>query len=209
MLTILGETSRVCDGISRRRMIQAGGAGLFGLTLDQVLRAEVHGSPHSAKAKSVIFLLLFGGPSQLETFDMKPDAPEKIRGPFRPIACRTPGLLISEHLPKTADISNRFCVLRTMSHSFNDHSGGGHYIQTGKRWHVPIGGGFAPAPKDWPSMGSIVEYNDQLEFNGQRSLQVTWCCPIHLVVCKSWSVSATWRTCWLDRSALQSFDHAN
>ncbi len=170
MLTILGEPTRVCDGISRRRLLQAGGAGLFGLTLDKVLRAEALGTQPSAKAKSVIFLLLFGGPSQLETFDMKPDAPEKIRGPFRPIACRTPGLLISEHLPKTADISNKICVLRTMSHSFNDHSGGGHYIQTGKRWHVPIGGGFAPTPKDWPSMGSIVEYIDQRDLVGQRSL---------------------------------------
>lgn len=170
MLTILGEATQVCDGIHRRRLLQVGGAGLFGLSLDKVLRAEAFGVRPGAKAKSVIFLLLFGGPSQLETFDMKPDAPEKIRGPFKPIACRTPGLLICEHLPKIASISDKICVLRTMSHSFNDHSGGGHYIQTGKRWHVPIGGGFAPTPKDWPSMGSIVEYTDQQELNAQRSL---------------------------------------
>ncbi len=77
-----------------------------------------------AKCKSVIFLFLFGGPSQLETFDMKPEAPEKIRGPYRPIASRTPDLRICEHLPKIADVSDKFCVIRTMSHSFNDHSGG-------------------------------------------------------------------------------------
>src|SRR5687767_5169568 len=48
-----------------------------------------------------------------------------------------------------------------MTHDFNDHSGGGHYIQTGKRWHVPIGGGFNPTPKDWPSIGSVLEYSEQ------------------------------------------------
>jgi len=58
-------------------------------------------------------------------------------------------------------VSDKYCVVRNFSHSFNDHSGGGHYLQTGKRWHVPIGGGFSPTPRDWPSMGAIVEYTDQ------------------------------------------------
>jgi len=115
----------------------------------------------NGKAKSVIFLFLFGGPSQLETFDMKPDAPSNLRGPFTPIASRTPGLLISEHLPKLANISDKFNVIRSMTHTFNDHSGGGHYIQTGRRWHVPVGGGFSSTPEDWPSMGSVAEYLTQ------------------------------------------------
>lgn len=162
MLTILGSPRQTCGGPTRRTLLQAGGAGLLGLSLPQLLAAEAAGTvAESPRAKSVIFLMLFGGPSQLETFDLKPDAPDAIRGPFRPIASRTPELLIGEHLPRTADVSDRFCVLRTMSHSFNDHSGGGHYLQTGKRWHVPIGGGFSPTPKDWPSMGSIVEYLNQ------------------------------------------------
>ena len=165
MLTIYGQPRQTCSGLSRRELIQVGGAGLFGLSLPKLLKVEAQAPAQvvKPKAKSVIFLLLFGGPSQLETFDMKPDAPELVRGPFRPIASRTPDLLISEHLPRTANISNKFCVVRTMTHSFNDHSGGGHYIQTGKRWHVPIGGGFSPTPKDWPSMGSFVEYHDQLK----------------------------------------------
>lgn len=140
---------------SRRPFLQAAGAGLFGLTLPTLLQAEEHA--HQARAKAVIFVMLFGGPSQLETFDLKPNAPEKIRGPFRPIACRTPGLLIGEHLPELANISDKFTVVRTMSHSFNDHSGGGHYIQTGKRWQVPIGGGFNTTPQDWPAMGSVAD----------------------------------------------------
>lgn len=161
MLTIFGRSHRFCDGLNRREILRAGGAGMLGLSLPQLLQAETEATPLASKAKAVIFLLLFGGPSQLETFDMKPNAPEKIRGPFRPISCRTPGLLISEHLPLTANVSDKFCVVRTMSHSFNDHSGGAHYLQTGKKWHVPIGGGFSPTPQDWPSMGSVVEYFGQ------------------------------------------------
>lgn len=161
MLTIYGTPRSACDGIRRRQILQAGGAGLFGMSVPHLLAAEAANGNAKPKAKSVIFMLLFGGPSQLETFDMKPEAPEQIRGPFKPILSRTPGLLISEHLPNMAAVSDKYCVIRTMSHSFNDHSGGGHYLQTGKRWHVPVGGGFSPTPKDWPSMGSIVEYVDQ------------------------------------------------
>jgi hypothetical protein len=161
MLEILGTPTSTCDGVSRRNLLRAGGAGLFGLSLPHVLHAESLAGGANGRAKSVVFLLLFGGPSQLETFDLKPDAPEKIRGPFMPIACRTPGLLIGEHLPNLAAVSDKFCVIRSMTHSFNDHSGGGHYIQTGHRWHVPIGGGFSPTPKDWPSIGAIVEHQAQ------------------------------------------------
>lgn len=149
---------------------------MFGLSLPSVLANELP-TTSVAKAKSVIFILLFGGPSQLETFDMKPEAPEQIRGPFKPIGCRTPGLLISEHLPKIADISDKFRVIRTMTHDFNDHSGGGHYIQTGHRWHVPIGGGFSPTPKDWPSMGAIVEYVDQQRLGIGRPLSSNMVVP--------------------------------
>lgn len=167
MLSITSRPPRVCQGLSRRRLIQAGGAGLLGLSLPRVLAAEeLRGTGGRGRAKSVIFLFLFGGPSQLETFDLKPDAPSSTRGPFKPIPCRTPGLLISEALPRLAALSHRYCVLRTMTHDFNDHSGGGHYIQTGHRWHVPIGGGFSPTPKDWPSVGSVVEYTAQHEPGG-------------------------------------------
>lgn len=166
MLSILGRAHAACDRQSRRRLLQIGGTGLFGLSCAQLQaaveqRAVAPNSADRPKARSVIFMMLFGGPSQLETFDLKPHAPDQIRGPFQPIASRTPELLISEHLPKLATVSDTYCVIRTMSHSFNDHSGGGHYLQTGKRWHIPIGGGFSATPKDWPSMGSVVEYVDQ------------------------------------------------
>ncbi|MBX3436585.1 MAG: DUF1501 domain-containing protein [Planctomycetaceae bacterium] len=157
MLSILGRRQRTCQGWSRRRLLQAGGAGLFGMSLPRLLAAESTGDLHEPRARSVIFLLLFGGPSQLETFDMKPEAADTIRGPFVPIDSRTPGLRICEHLPLLAETSDRFTVVKTLSHSYNDHSGGGHYIQTGHRWNVPIGGGFNVTPNDWPSMGSVVD----------------------------------------------------
>lgn len=165
---------RHASAANRRQWLQTGGAGLLGLTLPRLFAAEAAANATTialpkARARSVIFLFLFGGPSQFETFDMKPEAPAEIRGPFGPIGCRTPGLLISEHLPRLADISDRYCVVRTMSHTFNDHSGGGHYLQTGKRWHVPVGGGFLATAEDWPSMGSVVDYLAQREPGGMQA----------------------------------------
>jgi len=161
MLTLLSRRQSVCEGVSRRDLLKAGGAGLFGLSLPKLLAAEATQPATEGRAKSVIFMFLFGGPSQLETFDMKPDAPSKLRGPFHPIASRTPELRICEHLGRCAQVSDKFAVVRTMTHPHNDHSTAGHYVQTGHPWHIPIRGGFNATPKDWPSMGSVVEYATQ------------------------------------------------
>ena len=107
MLGVIGSNQRTCEGFSRRHLLQAGGAGLLGLNLPKLLAAESATPFQNARAKSVIFLFLFGGPSQHETFDMKPEAPDTIRGPWKPIDCRTPGLLISEKLPMTLAVSFR------------------------------------------------------------------------------------------------------
>jgi hypothetical protein len=174
MLTVLGNKVRCCGG-PRRQFLKFGGAGLFGLSLPKLFAAEEQLAPTAhpsspPRAKSVIFLYLFGGPSQLETFDMKPAAPDSIRGPFKPIACRTPGLVMCEHLPRIAAMTDRLCVLRTLTHPYNDHSSAGHYIQTGHPWHVPIGGGFNATEKDWPAIGSIVEHVDQHRGGPQRPI---------------------------------------
>ena len=162
MLSILGYPKQTCCGLTRREALQVGGAGLFGVNLPQLLAAEGQTAYRGGRAKSVMFLFLFGGPSQLETFDMKPDAPTKIRGPFRPIASRTPGLRISEHLPRTAKISDKCCVIRTMTHKHNDHNAC-HYIQTGHKWTRTAANGSDVNAKetDWPAMGSVVEYLSQ------------------------------------------------
>src|ERR1700722_6339622 len=170
MLTLLGSPSHACDGLNRRTLLQAAGAGLLGTSLSRIAAAEALGPNRKARARSVIFLFLFGGPSPLETFDLKPDAPDAIRGPFRPIASRTPGLLISEHLPQTAGVSDKFCVIRTMSHPYNDHSSAGHYLQTGHPWHVPIGGGFNATPDDWPALGSVISANVRQGRSGSEDL---------------------------------------
>src|SRR6185436_8742456 len=78
-------------------------------------------------------------------------------------------MLISDQLPKLAATSDKFCVVRSMTHPYNDHSGGAHYIQTGKQWPIPIGGGFNATANDWPSIGSVVEYLAQNGAGGRGS----------------------------------------
>src|SRR5262245_16548483 len=93
MLHLCGPGTRLCDGLTRREMLQAGGLGLLGLSLPTLFRAEARaGRAARARAKSVIQLFLWGGPAQHETFDLKPHAPEGVRGLFRPVATRTPGI---------------------------------------------------------------------------------------------------------------------
>jgi hypothetical protein len=162
MLTVLGRARRVCNGVTRRQLLEAGAAGLFGLSLPKVLAAGAGQPGGRARAKSVLFIFLYGGPSQLETFDMKPDAPSTIRGPFRPIAARTPGLRICEHLPRLAAHSDLFAVMRTVNHPQNDHNGT-HYIQTGHAL-PPAQRGAAnvdATDRDWPAFGSVTQYLDQ------------------------------------------------
>jgi hypothetical protein len=160
MLTILGRPQRACDGVTRRQLLQAAGMGLLGVGLPQVLAAEAARPAGKARARSILYLYIYGGPSQLETFDMKPEAPSGIRGPFKPIASHTPGLLISEHLPRMAAFSDKFCVIRTVTHTHNNHHAC-HWIKTGRPWHLPETILNATPDKDWPAIGSVVEYLDQ------------------------------------------------
>jgi len=103
MLTIYGGRSPLCDGVSRRNFLRIGALGLGGLALPQLLRAEVQqGTGRSHKA--VIMIFLPGGPAHQDIFDLKPDAPAEIRGPFKPIETNVPGIQITEHLPKLAGL---------------------------------------------------------------------------------------------------------
>src|SRR5438128_1342014 len=104
MLRILGSRTMVCDGITRRELMRVGALSLFGsVTLPRLLEVQANGPTRPpGTAKSVILLNLFGGPSHLDMFDMKPEAPAEIRGEFKPIVSSLPGLHICEHLPETA-----------------------------------------------------------------------------------------------------------
>lgn len=143
---------------SRRLAIQAGAVGLLGLGTDHLtaLRAEGRSQgrpdPH---ARAVIFIFLSGGLAQHESFDLKPEAPEEIRGEFRPIATATPGLSICEHLPLLAQRSDRWSVVRSLSHGSNDHSAGHHILLTGRSDLPPGFDPNQPRPEDWPSIASV------------------------------------------------------
>jgi hypothetical protein len=125
---------RWAGGISRRRLIQVGGLGLLGLNLPAILRAEALKKGPPARAKSVIFLYQFGGPSHHETFDMKPDAPEGIRGLHKPIASNVPGIQVSEHLPRMAKVMDKVTLIRSMHHTMKNHNSASYYALSG---HAP------------------------------------------------------------------------
>jgi hypothetical protein len=105
--------------------------GVAGLHLPALLRAESKGRKGRGRARAVIFLNQFGGPSHLDTFDLKPDAPEGIRGLFRPIRSRVAGLQLCEHLPRLAWVSDRFCLVRSVNHQMRNHNSASYYCLTG------------------------------------------------------------------------------
>jgi uncharacterized protein (DUF1501 family) len=117
--------------LSRRDLLTAGALGIAGLHLPDLLRAEAGGRKQRSRARAVIFLNQFGGPSHIDSFDPKPDAPEGIRGLFRPIATRVPGLHFSEHLPNLARLADRFCLVRSVSHKMRNHNSASYYCLTG------------------------------------------------------------------------------
>src|SRR5437016_2541649 len=132
---------------SRRTLLRVGGAGLLGLTMPKFLRAQdakltPAGAPTGAealkkiapRAKSVVFLYQFGGPSHIDMFDMKPDAPEAIRGPHKPISSNVAGIQVSEHLPRVAKIMDKVTLIRSMTHTMKNHNSASYYALTG---HAP------------------------------------------------------------------------
>ncbi|AMV36186.1 DUF1501 domain-containing protein [Planctomyces sp. SH-PL62] len=144
---------------TRRFAVQAGAVGLLGLGLDHLAALRAAGSPPGVKdgaARSVIFIFLSGGLAQHDSFDPKPDAPDDIRGEFRPIATRTPGVHVCEHLPLLAARSHLWSMVRSLTHPHNDHSAGHHVMLTGRSDLPP---GFSvnqPNPTDWPSIAAVV-----------------------------------------------------
>src|SRR5438132_1355102 len=115
MFAIGGPGTLLCDGISRREFLRVGGLGLGSLSLPGLLAGRARASASSnRRPKSCIQLFMWGGPAQQETFDLKPSAPEGIRGLFRPMATRIPGIRICEHLPMLARMTDRFAIVRSL-----------------------------------------------------------------------------------------------
>lgn len=121
MLSFFGERQRNCDSVSRRSFLQLGAMGIGGLTLADLLRLEAKAGAKASK-KSVINIILSGGPSHLDTFDLKPNAPSEIRGEFRPIATNVSGFEIAEHMPKLATLADKFSVVRSITGMNDEHT---------------------------------------------------------------------------------------
>lgn len=146
--------------LPRRVALQAGAVGLLGLGMNQVtgLRALAADGDRSAtrRPRSVIYIFLSGGLAQQDSFDPKPNAPDSIRGEFAPIATQTAGVQICEHLPMLAACSDKWALVRSLTHPYNEHSIGHHVMLTGR---TPTPVGFSPnrpTSHDFPSLASVV-----------------------------------------------------
>ena len=138
--------SLTCDGMKRRDFLRVGAIGA-GLSLSGYLRMAAAGEIQGAKATSAIFVNLPGGPSHMDTFDLKPDAPAEYRGTFNPIKTNVSGVEISEHLPKLAQCADKYAILRGVTHTLGAHELGQEYVNTGNR----------PIPSlEYPGYGAVV-----------------------------------------------------
>jgi hypothetical protein len=159
----------LCDGIDRRELLRVGGLGFTGLALSHLFQARGKSAPTTissvrkgsngfGKAKACIVIFNYGGPSHLDLWDLKPDAPAEIRGEFKPASTNVPGISITEHLPRLAKLANLYTIVRSMTHRDNDHAIGTYLALTGYSHpkHDILGIEPPETPLDMPSMGSIV-----------------------------------------------------
>ena len=143
---------------TRRRLLQVGAQGAFGLSLPRLWQAEALAKAAARgknRAKSCIFLFLWGGPSHIDTFDMKPRAPDNIRGEFKPIQTTVPGTSIVEHLPEMAKLAHHYSIIRTLHHNRFVHQPAGSYLLTGVDPKVDVAADGAPKATDAPALGSL------------------------------------------------------
>jgi len=140
---------------TRRRWLQVGGLGTLGLSLPGLLRAGERDRP--PRVRSCVLFLLHGGPSQLDIWDMKPDAPAEVRGEFQPAATRAPGVRITELLPLVAQQAHRLSIVRSMTHTAINHNAATYFVTTGQpppREQIA----FTPTENDFPHLGAQVAF---------------------------------------------------
>jgi hypothetical protein len=147
---------RTCQHTTRRAWLQVGTLGALGLTLGDWWAIRAQARPSSRSPRAVLVLWLWGGPSHLDTFDMKPEAPVEYRGPFEPIATRVPGMSLCELLPGLARRADRFALLRSLHHESNDHGVAGTIALTGNIAGAVGLGGAVNSGASRPSTGAIV-----------------------------------------------------
>jgi hypothetical protein len=159
MLMIGRQWQHDCQGLTRRALLQAGASSVLGLSLADWLRLRA-AAPQStalpARTRAVIVLWLWGGPSQLDTWDMKPAAALEYRGPFAPIATKVPGIRICELFPKVAQVADAFSIIRSLHTQSNDHGVAGTIGLTGSKSGAIDLGGKTNAGSVRPALGAIV-----------------------------------------------------
>lgn len=166
MITIPGRASRNCEGMTRREWLRIGGlAGIGGLGIgvaDQ-LAARAFGAQADrrtsfGRAKSCIVLFMFGAPAHQDTWDIKPHAPLEVRSEFRPISTSVPGTQICEHMPRLAQLAQRYTLVRSVTHPDNTHTVAMHYMLTGIRHKRPTTNP-QNASDDFPCFGAVMNYD--------------------------------------------------
>ena len=131
MLDIFGDRYGSCDGVSRRNFLRVGALGLGSLTLPDMLRAQAHAASRTGKSpssKAVIQVVLSGGPSHMETYDPKPDAPTGYKTDIKAMSTCVPGISVSELMPGTARAMDKMAILRSLTHETSDHFAGLHWM---------------------------------------------------------------------------------
>lgn len=156
MLRVLGTETRRCDGLPRRELLRLGGLGALslwgGLHFDE---RAASAAPSQPRARSVIFLSLWGGPAHQDTFDLKPDAPAEVRGEFQPIETDVPGIRICEYLPRLARLGSRYTLVRSVTHEDTAHESALYTRLTG--WpHPQPNTNPVPSPEDHPPYGVVM-----------------------------------------------------
>jgi hypothetical protein len=144
--------------LTRRRLIQFGIGGYLGLSLGGLWHAQAMTRSRDSKIRSCIFIFFYGGPSHIDTFDPKPDAPAEVRGEFRTIPTSVPGLRLSEHLPRLACRAHKFALIRSVHHSARLHDSASIHTLTGRPLEGPDRELFAPIAQHFPSLGGAVAY---------------------------------------------------
>jgi hypothetical protein len=159
MLPLTGNPGLCCPGSSRREFLRLGAITPAALTLPALLAAETRGAnaPRSPKrAKSCLLIFMEGGPSHIDLWDVKPDAPAEVRGEFQPVQTKTPGVTVCEHLPLSAPLWHHLSQVRSVRHGITDHNAGSYYMLTGR---YPADGSklvVANTPQNFPPFGSVM-----------------------------------------------------
>ncbi len=187
--TSVNRTIKRCDGILRRDMVRIGCLTGLGLGLADFFRLQCLAAAPAARAKACILLWLDGGPSHLETFDLKPQAPSEVRGPFQAINTNVNGIQISELLPETAKVTDKLAIIRSMTSPLGEHGLANQYLLTG----------YKPSPVlQYPSFGSVLAHLRQGPHTGHSAGQqiapntstTTWALPPYIAIPESRSAGA-------------------